>query len=328
MPRPPAADLHRDLARSITDHLRASGSEPGHVLSENGLAQAVGTSRSPVRGAVQVLLDLGVLERRSDGRLAVRQLPAAWEDAASHDAEAGAAARLYWRIASDRIAGILPDLASEAGLMRRYEAPRGVVHRVLLQIMGEGWAERAPAGGWRFLALIDTPSSYDESYRFRRAIEPAALLDPAFALAPRVAARLRREQEGLLAQAEKEADPREVFELNSGFHLALMLASNNRFFADAGTRVTRLRRLVGYVIALDRSRMADQSREHLAILDRIEAEDRVGAAELLVRHLDAGRASKARLLEDTRLRIKALVPSLSSVTPTAATTPVMVDPAA
>jgi DNA-binding GntR family transcriptional regulator len=101
-----------------------------------------------------------------------------------------------------------------------------------------------------------------------------------------------------------------VFELNSGFHLSLMLASNNRFFADAGMRVTRLRRLVGYVIALDRSRLGAQSREHLQILDRIGADDRVGAAELLIRHLDAGRASKANLLQDTKLRISALVPPL------------------
>ena len=313
MPRPPAAELHRDLARSIVEHLRATAAEPGQLLSENGLARAVGTSRAPVRGALQTLLELGVLERRGDGRLVLGRLPAAGEEVlAAPDGEAGAAERLYWRVAADRVAGALPDLVGEAGLVRRYGVPRGVVHRALLQAMGEGWIERAPAGGWRFLALIDGPGSYDEAYRFRRAIEPAALLDPAFALPPRTAARLRREQEGLLARAGdgRQPEPREVFELNSGFHLALMQASNNRFFADAGLRVTRLRRLVGYVIALDRGRLAAQSAEHLGILDRIEAGDRAGAAELLVRHLDAGRASKARLLEDSRLRPSALVPPL------------------
>ena len=84
-----------------------------------------------------------------------------------------------------------------------------------------------------------------------------------------------------------------------------MQASNNRFFADAAVRVTRLRRLVGYVIALDHRRLVSQSKEHLAILDHIEAGDRVGAAELLVRHLDAGRASKAKLLRSARLGVGA-----------------------
>lgn len=169
-----AAELHRDLARAIIEHLRASAAEPGQVLSESGLAPAVGTSRSPVRGALQVLLKGGVVERRDDGRLLLVRLPAAGEEVVPPDGEAGAAERLYWRIAADRVAGTLPDLVGEAGLMRRYEVPRGVVHRVLLQIMGEGWIERAFAGGWRFLIMIDGPGSYDESYRFHRAIEPAA----------------------------------------------------------------------------------------------------------------------------------------------------------
>ncbi len=312
MPRPPAAELHRELARSIVEHLRASSAEPGLVLSESGLAGTVGTSRSPVRGALQLLRELGVVERRGDGRLVVSQLPAAGEEIEASDAGTGEAERLYWRIAADRIEGQLADVVGEAGLMRRYAALRGVVHRALLQIMGEGWIERAPAGGWRFLPLIDGPGSYDESYRFRRAIEPAALLDPAFELPPRTAARLRREQEGLLARVAEEPDPREVFELNSGFHLALMQASNNRFFADAGLRVTRLRRLVGYVIALDHSRLAAQTTEHLAILECIDAGDRVAAAERLVRHLDAGRASKARLLDAAGQRLSALVPPLAT----------------
>lgn len=307
MPRPPAAELHREIARAIIEQLRAASAEPGEMLSEHGLAQSVGTSRAPVRGALRLLQDARVLQRRADGRMVLRLLPAVGDAPWAADPETGEAERLYWRIAADRVSGALSDQVSEAGLMRRYDSPRGAVHRALLQVLGEGWIERAPAGGWRFLPVIDGPGSYDESYRFRRAIEPAALLDPAFVLAPKTGARLRREQEDLLARVANQPDPREVFELNSGFHLALMQASNNRFFADAGLRVTHLRRLVGYVIAQDHSRLAAQTTEHLAILERIEAGDRVGAAGCLVDHLDAGRASKARLLEHVGRRDNGLV---------------------
>jgi DNA-binding GntR family transcriptional regulator len=130
-------------------------------------------------------------------------------------------------------------------------------------------------------------------------------------------ARLRREQRDLLERAES-ASPREVFDLNSGFHLALVQASNNRFFADAALRVTRLRRVVGYVIALDHGRLAAQSTEHLAILDRLEVGDRERAAALLLNHLDAGRASKARLLADARLKLEGLTSAVTerkSLTP-------------
>lgn len=109
-----------------------------------------------------------------------------------------------------------------------------------------------------------------------------------------------------------------MFELNSGLHLALMRASNNRFFADAAQRLTRLRRVIGYVIAPDRGRLPSQSAEHLPILDRIEAGDRAGAAALLVLHLDAGRASKARLLEDVRLRVSGLAAAGTADAPPAA----------
>ncbi|MFC7738778.1 GntR family transcriptional regulator [Roseomonas sp. GCM10028921] len=305
MPRPPAAILHRELARAIVEGLRSSAVQPGERLSENDLAARLGTSRSPVRGALQLLLEAGVVTRLENGRLVLRHLPSVGEKVVGSDPEADASERVYWRLAADRLAGRLPDVVGEADLVRRYEIPRGPVHRALLQAMGEGWMERAPSGTWRFLSLIDGPKSYDESYRFRRAIEPAALLDPGFELPTLTLGRLRREQRDLLERAEV-ATPREVFDLNSGFHLALVQASNNRFFADAALRMTRLRRVVGYVIALDHGRLAAQSAEHLAILDRLEAGDRVGAAELLLQHLDAGRASKARLLTDARLKLEGL----------------------
>ena len=57
---------------------------------------------------------------------------------------AGAAERLYWRIAADRVAAALPDLVGEAALVRRYGVPRGVVHRALLQAMGRGGSSAAP----------------------------------------------------------------------------------------------------------------------------------------------------------------------------------------
>lgn len=325
MPRPPAETLHRTLARSIVAHLRREAVEPGTKLSESELARALGTSRSPIRGALSMLVEQGYAAwKASAGRrgrlLVLRKLPPPGTEDSPSDAGAGIAERLYWQIAADRLDGKLPELIGEADLARRYGAPRGDVHRALMQIMSEGWIERAPAGSWRFLSLIEGPGSYDESYRFRRAIEPAALLDPAFELTKPIAARLRREQQGLLDRADSKAppDPKEIFELNSGFHLALMQASNNRFFADAGMRITRLRRLVGYVIALDRNRLVAQSREHLDILDRLESGDRIAAAELLIRHLDAGRASKARLLESARLTASALLPpSINPLDPAA-----------
>jgi DNA-binding GntR family transcriptional regulator len=280
----------------MLDHLRTSGAEPGLRLAETGLAEAMGTSRAPVRGALGVLARHGLAEPAGNGRgLVLKRLPPAGDDPFQDDATADATERLYWRIAADRLEGRVPDGIAEAELLRRYAVARGELQRVMLRVLAEGWAERGPTGGWRFLPLIDGPAADGEAYWTRRAIEPAALLAPGFALPAATAARLRRDQEGLLDTAASPS-PRTIFELNSGFHLTLVQASGNRFLIDAATRLTRLRRLAGYVVALDLTRLATQVREHLGILARVEAGDRAGAAELLVRHLETGREARARLL--------------------------------
>jgi len=303
MPRTPAAILHRQLARTILEHLRSSGAEPGQRLTEEALAAAMGTSRAPVRGALALLTEAGVVDR-CERRLVLRRFPEDIAQAVPLDTESQDAERLYWKLAEDRLAGELPDLTGSADLMRRYKVQRPQLQRVLQQVLSEGWIERAPAGGWRFLPLIDGAEGQDEAYRFRRAIEPAALLEPRFELPRGVAERLRREQGELAGGAARRMSPRQVFETNSGFHLALMQASNNRFFADAALRVTRLRRLIGYIIATDQERLTVQSAEHLAILDSIERGNMAEASTLMLRHLDAGRASKARLVAKGGLSLR------------------------
>lgn len=302
MPRPAASDTHRTLARSIIQHLLETDAQVGSSISELGLSQTMGVSRSPVRGALQLLEGEGIVVRGENRRLSLVRLPAHDEAAVGPFEENGEVEALYWKIASDRLTNVIDATTAEADLMRRYDTSRSLVQRTMRQIASEGWAEPLPTGAWRFLPLIDGRESYDESYRFRRAIEPAALLEPGFDLSSVTANRLRREQKFLLENSD-HADPRQVFEFNSGFHLALMQASNNRFFADAALRITRLRRVVGYVIALDHTRTPTQSIEHLAILERIEDGDASAAARLMARHLKVGQKSKAELLGDHKLTI-------------------------
>lgn len=307
MAKAAAIDTHRALAREIVRRLRDVDQAIGSPVSELGLSETLGVSRSPVRGAIQILEAEGIVTRGSNKRLTLVRLPSTDEESVANDEESGAADQLYWQIARDRLNDGLGAHVLEMELLRRYDVGRSLLRRAMRQIIVEGWAEQLPTGGWRFLSLIDGPQSYDESYRFRRAIEPAALLEPDFLLPPAIANRLRREQDELLATVGS-ASPRQVFEYNSGFHLSLMQASNNRFFADAALRITRLRRVVGYVIALDHSRTAYQSEEHLAILSRIEDGDRVAAARLMVRHLRAGQKSKAALLSNQTLTITGPTP--------------------
>ncbi len=104
MARGSAEQLHRNLARSILDHLHQRGAAPGSRLAEIGLAEALGTSRAPVRGALGILAKHGLAEPAANGRgLMLRRLPAPGDDPLDAAGDADATERLYWRIAADRL---------------------------------------------------------------------------------------------------------------------------------------------------------------------------------------------------------------------------------
>ncbi|MGE8591204.1 MAG: GntR family transcriptional regulator [Alcaligenes sp.] len=53
--------LHVTLAHRLLDYVRAGHLQAGHHLTEQSLAQALGASRSPVRGALAYLAEKGVV---------------------------------------------------------------------------------------------------------------------------------------------------------------------------------------------------------------------------------------------------------------------------
>ena len=88
----------------------------------------------------------------------------------------------YFRIADDRLKGLLPDEFSEQMIRTRYGLTNTQLNTVLTRINQEGWAERKPGYGWQFSNMLTTPDSLLQSYRLRLALEPAALLEPGYRL--------------------------------------------------------------------------------------------------------------------------------------------------
>ncbi|WP_152613418.1 GntR family transcriptional regulator, partial [Inquilinus limosus] len=60
-----ASPLQLELARQIVERMRDEGWAPGMRVSEQALARALGVSRSPIRGALDLLVARGVLEAGS-----------------------------------------------------------------------------------------------------------------------------------------------------------------------------------------------------------------------------------------------------------------------
>lgn len=267
--------------------------ERGQHLTEASLQTLFGTSRQPIRSALGILADQGIVEQvpnkgfylRDPDRIAADPLPAAADT--SDEAT-------YLRIADDRLSRRLPDRVSETDLMRRYGVSRLGLRRILTRISGEGWIERNEGRGWTFAVLIDSLEAYRECYDLRQAIEVHGLRSPEFRADPAVLADLRRRQEIVADGGWRRLSQMELFEANASFHEGLAALSGNRFLVNTVQKLNQLRRLVEYRQTLNAGQVRGQNAEHLAILDALEAGDTGRAADLMHDHLGKAKLRKAR----------------------------------
>ena len=286
--------LQRNLLPRIVELIRADGLDRGARLPESTLAQRLQVSRTPVRAALEHLAKRGVVEWSPRRGFVLAQIgeAIATEDLPERSDDLD---RLFLAIARDRQAGRLPDDVSEADLIRRYGVTRPLLLRVLGRLAEVALVERKPGHGWHFLPTITDPAAREESYAFRRLVEPAALLAPGFRLDPGWAAEMRARHGEMLAAPWRETSSIGLFEMNAAFHEGLAAASGNRYFLVAVQQQTRLRRFGNYDWAHGHERVVVSCTEHLEILDRLEREENEIAAALMRRHIDgAAKLVRAR----------------------------------
>jgi DNA-binding GntR family transcriptional regulator len=284
----PASPLQIDLARRILERIRDSGWAVGTRISVPDLARTFGVSRSPISAALELLVAQGILTGFETRGLRLAR------DVAELDLEAilpsSPLEDLYRRMMKDRSLGALPQDVSEAELMLRYRVSRGVIRKLLLRFAAEGLVQRLPGHGWRFAESLVGDDAYRESYEFRIAVECAALRSPMFHADPQQLAPVRRAHERILSTilyGKTLTGGDEWFRVNASFHEGLAACSGNRFLADAVRQQNNLRRLqesAGFE-QLPGERLEQSCREHLAILDAVEAGEIEWAEALLRQHL-------------------------------------------
>jgi DNA-binding GntR family transcriptional regulator len=272
------------LAGRIVEIARLNGVRPGERVIEHRLAQELGMSRGPVRAALQVLAAGGLLSTVPNRGFILAQ--AVDSEAARSALEAAASAeRQYMAIADDRLEGRLPDVVSEAELLRRYPLKRADLLRLLDRIAAEGWIERAPGYGWRFTPTLASPQAYAQTGRLRMMIEPAGILEPTFRLDREALSRVRDHQQRLLADGLRTLTLAEVFRYGCEFHETVAEASGNAFLLDTLKRLNRIRRLFAYRLIPDLGLIEKHTKEHLQLIALLEADERQEAAALMRDHL-------------------------------------------
>ncbi len=272
------------LAERILEWLRQQELKPGDHVPERLAVEAFHVSRTPVRAALALLTERGLLERRDQRGYFVAQGLENADHAATVETPESA---LHDAILRDRFSKRLDAEVTAAHLARRYRAPRPLVLRVLGRLQKDGVVERALGQRWVFLPALDSLRSQEDSHRFRLILEPAAFLQPGFALDARRTRDLKAALSTLARQDARHFDLKRAIETDISFHEAIADACHNRFLADAIRQQSRLRRFATTSMQVPPARMMESCREHLAILEAAEGGDLARAAELMRDHLAA-----------------------------------------
>ena len=285
---------HVDLAQRILDLALESGMAAGDRLPEQGLASRFSVSRTPVRAALKILAGQGVAVYEEDAgyRLAVdpSTIDRTRADLPETDEEL-----VYAAVLRDRAARRLADAETVTGLMRRYDVSRSVVQTVLKRLSEDQLVERAPGQQWLFRPAPDDLEGLDESYDFRLALEPAALVAPGFKVDGPLISLLRQAMERLAGADEASFDVAAFHRSDYEFHAMVAQSSGNRFVGEALLNHHRRRRTASAARTVGVFRLRQSTEEHLAMLDQIERNQMDLASDLMRVHLRMSRSQRPRL---------------------------------
>ena len=284
------SDMHTEtpIPTQIVELIKTQGWLVGTHLPAQMLADRLRVSRQPVSEALALLHEKGVVTReRNRGYFVATSLtePLAEVVRSLGLEEADVVGGVYFRIADDLLKGLLPQEFSEQLIKTRYSLTAAQLSSVLGRIAQEGWAERKPGYGWVFSSMLSTPDSLLQSYRLRLALEPAALLEPGYTLAPHVLQQCRATELHLLNGGIETASAADLHERGVRYHECLVEASGNPFFIDTIKRVNRVRRLLSYRSMQDRERYQEHCKQHLHVLELLEQERNADASAFLHEHL-------------------------------------------
>ncbi|SCW50759.1 DNA-binding transcriptional regulator, GntR family [Rhizobium mongolense subsp. loessense] len=286
--------LAQNIANEISLLITAGELEPGQPVRTQALADRFGVSRSPVREALVTLAEQGVLEQIENRGFFVKDGASELVvEPVSDEAKPFEIANEYQQLAEDWLKDRIPGEVTEMMLRERYDLTKAQLGDILMRAVREGWAERKQGYGWRFLPVAKTPEAFEQIYRFRMLIEPAAMLEPEFKLDRTIIEEQRRIQQRMLDTDIEKLPAERLLHNGALFHEELIKMSNNPFFHMSLVRVNRMRRLLEYRSRVDRSRTVRQCEEHLVILDLLERGEIVEASYAMRRHLGGALSKKS-----------------------------------
>jgi DNA-binding GntR family transcriptional regulator len=278
--RPSRLQIH--TARQIVGLIRRDELTPGFHFREEALAQRLDVSRTSVRAGLRILHEKGLLIARQNRGYTLAKGPGEVDVAV--ELPTSADETLYMAIARDRLAGLLPQSATETDLMRRYDCGRHLVLAALATLSEEGLVRRGRGREWQFREILNSQEARRQSYELRMMVEPAGLLLAGFEADRDEMADMRARHVAMMTNGQV-LSRRDVFDIDASFHEMLARFSGNEGVLEVVRQQNRLRRLMEYQSYPDAARVWEWSGEHLAVIDALLDGDRALASSRLAQHL-------------------------------------------
>ena len=278
------------LAADIAALITAESLPEGAHLRTADLARRFAVSRWPVEQALKELARTGQVRHEPNRGFFVRHDGPAAPATAPDPVHAA-----YLRLAFMLTEQAFGPQVTEQQIRDRFALTKRQTLELMGRLVREGIAEKRAGYGWNINTELIAPDALAHTTQMRLILEPAALRLPGYQLPKGDIARLRRVEDDLLGGTIDLAPPDTLYLRGAQFHEALMAGAGNPFMLQALMRVNRVRRLLTYRAMNDRERYYRQSREHMAILDLIEAGDHSAAARQMEAHLRKVRHSLSTL---------------------------------
>lgn len=285
---------HVELAGRILAAAVEMGLGAGGRLPEQALAERCNVSRTPVRKALAILASHGAASTSPDGGFVLAGDPASLREkvaALPSSAEEALIEAILGDLAQRRIG----ESQTVASLQRRYRVERNTVQNALIKLMSDQLAERAPGQQWLLKATVVTDEAVAQSFDFRMLTEPAALTAPGFRADPAALSALRHVMEALAAADERTFDTEAFERSDHDFHAMIARCCGNAVIGEALINHHRRRRSARLHASIGVFRLIQSTREHLAIVERIERGEFELAADLMRVHLRQSRTERPRI---------------------------------
>lgn len=289
--------LINKIATQLAQEILSGTIDSGEHMVAQQIADKYNVSRTPAREALITLEKFDLLERQPHRGYFVT------EDSSQTKAkhllkQLGGDKDYYLQLVDDWLSDDLPVTVTEQYLRQRYDLTKARLNELLARASREGWIEPKEGYGWQFLPVAKTVEAFDDIYRFRLAIEPAALLEPDFEINSKMLAELRRSQETMLEVDLSHIPAEQLLANGATFHEELIKFSNNPYFYSALQRVNQMRRLMEYRAEINRERLIGQCNEHLEIISHLEVGEIIEASYLMRRHLKGALKRKSAHISD------------------------------